>query len=35
MDEAAEALAVKYYQLTGKPLGLSGEASEYVVAQRA
>jgi hypothetical protein len=26
-------LAVEYYQLTGKPLGVTGEVAEYVVAQ--
>lgn len=29
----AKALAVEYYQLTGKPLGVTGELAEYVVAQ--
>jgi hypothetical protein len=28
-----KALAVEYYQLTGKPLGVTGEVAEYVVAQ--
>jgi hypothetical protein len=27
-------LAVEYYQLTGKPLGVTGEIAEYVAAQR-
>src|SRR5689334_23052207 len=30
---AAKALAVEYYQLTGKPLGVTGEVSEYIVAK--
>src|SRR5436189_220544 len=29
---AAKALAVEYYQLTGKPLGVTGEVAEYVAA---
>ena len=28
-----KALAVEYYQLTGKPLGVTGDVAEYVVAQ--
>lgn len=28
----AKALAVEYYQMTGKPLGVTGEVAEYVVA---
>jgi hypothetical protein len=31
--DAAKALAVEYYQLTGKPLGVTGEVAEYVAAQ--
>jgi hypothetical protein len=30
---ATKALAVEYYQLTGKPLGVTGEVAEYVAAQ--
>jgi hypothetical protein len=30
---AAKALAIEYYQLTGKPLGVTGELAEYVAAQ--
>jgi hypothetical protein len=29
---AAKALAADYYQLTGKPLGVTGEVAEYVAA---
>lgn len=29
----AKALAVEYYGLTGKPLGVTGEVAEYVVSQ--
>jgi hypothetical protein len=29
---AAKALAVEYYQLTGKPLGVTGEVAEFVAA---
>ncbi len=27
-------LAAEYYQLTGKPLGVTGEVAEYIVAQK-
>jgi hypothetical protein len=27
-------LAVQYYQLTGKPLGVTGEVAEYVAAEK-
>jgi hypothetical protein len=30
---AAKLLAVEYYQLTGKPLGVTGEVAEYVAAE--
>jgi hypothetical protein len=30
---AVKALAVEYYQLSGKPLGVTGEVAEYVAAQ--
>ena len=30
---AAKALAADYYQLTGKPLGVTGEVAEYVAAR--
>jgi hypothetical protein len=29
----AKSLAVEYYQLTGKPLGVTGEVAEYVASQ--
>jgi hypothetical protein len=32
--EPARALAVRYYELTGKPLGLTGEVGEYEAAKR-
>jgi hypothetical protein len=30
---AAKQLAVEYYALTGKPLGVAGEVAEYVAVQ--
>ncbi len=30
---AVKPLAAEYYQLTGKPLGVTGEVAEYVVAE--
>jgi hypothetical protein len=30
---AVKSLAAEYYQLTGKPLGVTGEVAEYVAAQ--
>ena len=30
----AKELAVSYYQLTGKPLGVTGEVAEYEAAQK-
>lgn len=30
---AVKPLAVEYYQLTGKPLGVTGEVAEYVAAE--
>ncbi|MDR3485700.1 MAG: hypothetical protein P4M05_12415 [Bradyrhizobium sp.] len=30
---AAKRLAVEYYQLTGKPLGVTGEVAEYIAAE--
>lgn len=32
--EGARKAAVEYYQLTGKPLGITGEYGEYVAAER-
>src|SRR5882762_1789618 len=31
---AVKPLAAEYYRLTGKPLGVTGEVSEYVAAQK-
>jgi hypothetical protein len=31
---AAKPLAAEYYQLTGKPLGVTGEIAEYVAAEK-
>jgi hypothetical protein len=31
--ERARAAAVDYYQLTGKPLGITGEYGEYIAAR--
>jgi hypothetical protein len=31
---AVKPLAAEYYQLTGKPLGVTGEVAEYVAAQK-
>lgn len=31
---AVKPLAAEYYQLTGKPLGVTGEVAEYIVAQK-
>lgn len=31
--EQARAIAVKYYELTGKPLGITGEIGEYEAAR--
>jgi hypothetical protein len=30
----AKALAVRYYAITGKPLGVTGEVAEYEAAQK-
>jgi hypothetical protein len=30
----AKALAIQYYQLTGKPLGITGEVAEYEAAEK-
>lgn len=30
---AAKPLAAEYYQLTGKPLGVTGEVAEYIAAE--
>ncbi len=32
--EKARAAAIDYYQLTGKPLGITGEYGEYIAAER-
>jgi hypothetical protein len=33
LEQAKEA-AIKYYQITGKPLGITGEIGEYLVAKK-
>jgi hypothetical protein len=32
--KAAKVLAVRYYRITGKPLGVTGEVAEYEAAQK-